>query len=301
VSNASPSQSQTLRAAVEQVRRRVPRLDARLLIQHLLGISHAQYLADPDRSLSADQVEAFMSLVLRRERGEPVAYLLGEKDFYSRTFRVTADVLIPRPDTELIVTLALKRLKALTWPRVLDLGTGSGAIAVTLACEHPEAAITAVDVSPAALAVARENAERLGGKVRFVESDWFAALRSGDKCSDNSGANCETFELVVANPPYVAARDPHLLQDGLPFEPDLALTDGADGLSCIRRIIAEAPPHLVAGAPLLIEHGYDQAEAVRALFAAAGYRDISTWQDLSGVDRVTGACLPDAGTAKIAD
>jgi release factor glutamine methyltransferase len=285
VSSASPSQSQTLRAAVEQVRRRVPRLDARLLMQHLLGITHAQYLADPDRALSAEEVEAFMTLVLRRERGEPVAYLLGEKDFYSRSFRVTSDVLIPRPDTELIVTLALKRLKALTWPRVLDLGTGSGAIAVTLACEHPEAQVKAVDVSPAALAVAQENAQRLGGKVEFVESDWFAALGSGD----NSGANCETFDVIVANPPYVAARDPHLLQDGLPFEPDLALTDGADGLSCIRRIIADAPRYLVAGGVLLIEHGYDQAEAVRALLGAGPFAEISTWQDLSGIDRVTGA------------
>lgn len=297
MSSESPSQAQTLRAAVEQVRRRVPRLDARLLMQHLLGISHAQYLADPDRGLTAEEVEAFMTLVLRRERGEPVAYLLGEKDFYSRSFRVTADVLIPRPDTELIVTLALKRLKALTWPRVLDLGTGSGAIAVTLACECPEAQVTAVDVSPAALAVARENAERLGGKVCFVESDWFAALGSGD----NGGANGETFDVIVANPPYVAARDPHLLQDGLPFEPDLALTDGADGLSCIRRIVAEAPGYLVAGGVLLIEHGYDQAEAVRNLLAAGPYADISTWQDLSGIDRVTGACLASAGAAKIAD
>lgn len=295
--NASPSQSQTLRAAVEQVRRRVPRLDARLLMQHLLGITHAQYLADPDRALSADEVEAFMTLVLRRERGEPVAYLLGEKDFYSRSFRVTADVLIPRPDTELIVTLALKRLKVLAWPRVLDLGTGSGAIAVTLACEHPEAQVTAVDVSPAALAVAQGNAERLGGKVRFVESDWFAALGSSDNC----GAHCETFDVIVANPPYVAARDPHLLQDGLPFEPDLALTDGADGLSCIRRIVADTPAHLVAGGVLLIEHGYDQAVAVRALLATGPFADISTWQDLSGVDRVTGACLSSAGAAKIAD
>jgi len=188
-------------------------------------------------------------------------------------------VLIPRPDTELIVTLALKRLKTLAWPRVLDLGTGSGAIAVTLACEHPEAAVVAVDLSPAALAVARENAERLGGRVGFIESDWFSAM--GD----------ERFDLIVANPPYVAARDPHLSQDGLPFEPDLALTDGADGLSCIRRIVAEAPAHLVAGGMLLIEHGYDQAAAVRELLAAGPYAEISTWQDLSGIDRVTGACL----------
>jgi release factor glutamine methyltransferase len=284
-----PTDAQTLKGAVEQVRRRVPRLDARLLMQYLLGISHAQYLADPDRKLSGEEIEAFMTLVLRRERGEPVAYLLGEKDFYSRSFRVTPDVLIPRPDTELIVTLALKRLKALAWPRVLDLGTGSGAIAVTLACECPEAAVLAIDVSPAALAVARENAERLGGKVGFIESDWFSAI--GD----------ERFDVIVANPPYVAARDPHLSQDGLPFEPDLALTDGADGLACIRRIVAGAPAHLVSGGVLLIEHGYDQAEAVRELFATGPYADISTWQDLSGNDRVSGACLAKAAAAKIAD
>lgn len=271
--------AQTLKATVEQVKRRIPRLDARLLMQHLLGITHAQFLADPDRRLSGEEVEAFMTLVLRRERGEPVAYLVGEKDFYSRSFKVTADVLIPRPDTELIVTLALKRLKTLTWPRVLDLGTGSGAIAVTIACEHPEAAVLAVDVSAAALTVARENADRHGGKVSFLESDWFAAL--GD----------EKFDLIVSNPPYVAARDPHLLQDGLPFEPDLALTDGADGLSCIRRIVAEAPAHLLPGGQLLIEHGYDQAAAVRDLLAAGPFAEISTWQDLSGNDRVSGAFL----------
>ncbi len=270
---------QTVGSAVERVKRRVPRLDARLLMQHLLGITHAQFLADPDRRLSGEELEAFLSLILRRERGEPVAYLVGEKDFYSRSFRVTPDVLIPRPDTELIVTLALKRLKTLAWPRVLDLGTGSGAIAVTIACEHPEAAVLAVDVSSEALAVARGNADRLGGRVSFLQSDWFAAL--GD----------EQFDLVVANPPYVAARDPHLLQDGLPFEPDLALTDGGDGLSCIRRIVGDAPRHLLPGGWLLIEHGYDQAAAVRALLGDGPYAEIATWQDLSGVDRVSGACL----------
>lgn len=280
---------QTVGSAVERVKRRVPRLDARLLMQHLLGITHAQFLADPDRRLSGEELEAFLSLILRRERGEPVAYLVGEKDFYSRSFRVTPDVLIPRPDTELIVTLALKRLKTLAWPRVLDLGTGSGAIAVTIACEHPEAAVLAVDVSSEALAVARDNADRLGGRVSFLQSDWFSAL--GD----------EQFDLVVANPPYVAARDPHLLQDGLPFEPDLALTDGGDGLSCIRRIVGDAPRHLLPGGWLLIEHGYDQAAAVRGLLGDGPYAEIATWQDLSGVDRVSGACLAQAAAAKIAD
>ena len=174
---------QTVGSAVERVKRRVPRLDARLLMQHLLGITHAQFLADPDRRLSGEELEAFLSLILRRERGEPVAYLVGEKDFYSRSFRVTPDVLIPRPDTELIVTLALKRLKTLAWPRVLDLGTGSGAIAVTIACEHPEAAVLAVDVSSEALAVARGNADRLGGRVSFLQSDWFSALGDGGSLS----------------------------------------------------------------------------------------------------------------------
>lgn len=273
--------AQTLKATVEQVKRRVPRLDARILMQHLLGITHAQFLADPERRLSGEEVEAFMTLVLRRERGEPVAYLVGEKDFYSRPFKVTADVLIPRPDTELIVTLALKRLKTLAWPRVLDLGTGSGAIAVSIACEHPEAAVVAVDVSPAALAVARENAERLGGKVGFIESDWFSALRSG--------VACEQFDLIVANPPYVAAGDAHLVAGDLRYEPVDALTDHADGLSAIRTIIFSAADWLNPGAWLLIEHGYDQAEAVADLLATAGFVEVEQHRDLAGIIRVSGA------------
>ncbi len=278
---ASGSAGLTRRQAVDQVRRRIAPLDARLLLQHCLGISHVEFLTRPDEPLAAADSEAFMALVMRRERGEPLAYLTGEREFFSRSFKVTPDVLIPRPDTELLVLQALERLKPLAWPRVADLGTGSGAIAVSIACEWPEAKVTAVDVSPAALAVARENAERLGARVEFRHSDWFAGLAG------------EQFELIVSNPPYVAAQDPHLSQNGLPFEPNGALTDGGDGLSCLRAIIEGAPTHLVPGGWLLLEHGYDQAEKVRELLGAGGFKEVTSWRDLAGIERVSGGRLPD--------
>ena len=278
---ASGSAGLTRRQAVDQVRRRIAPLDARLLLQHCLGISHVEFLTRPDEPLAAADSEAFMALVMRRERGEPLAYLTGEREFFSRSFKVTPDVLIPRPDTELLVLQALERLKPLAWPRVVDLGTGSGAIAVSIACEWPEAKVTAVDVSHAALAVARENAERLGARVEFRHSDWFAGLAG------------EQFELIVSNPPYVAAQDPHLSQNGLPFEPNGALTDGGDGLSCLRAIIEGAPAHLVPGGWLLLEHGYDQAQKVRELLGAGGFKEVTSWRDLAGIERVSGGRLPD--------
>jgi release factor glutamine methyltransferase len=269
----------TVRAAVDAVRRRIPRLDARLLVQHIARIGHAEYLAHPERPLSAAEQEAFMALVNRRANGEPLAYLTGEREFFGRSFAVTPAVLIPRPDTERLVLAALERLPADVAPAILDLGTGSGAIAVTLALECRRATVTAVDVSPAALAIARANAAALGAAVEFVESDWFAALAG------------RRFDLIVANPPYVAAGDRHLAQDGLPFEPDLALAGGADGLACLRVIVAGAPAHLADGGRLLVEHGYDQAAAVRALLAAQGFRQVASWRDLSGLERVSGGCL----------
>ena len=281
MATASGSAGLTRRQAVDQVRRRIAPLDARLLLQHCLGISHVEFLTRSDEPLAAADSEAFMALVMRRERGEPLAYLTGEREFFSRSFKGTPDVLIPRPDTELLVLQALERLKPLAWPRVADLGTGSGAIAVSIACEGPEAKVTAVDVSPAALAVARENAERLGARVEFRHSDWFAGLAG------------EQFELIVSNPPYVAAQDPHLSQNGLPFEPNGALTDGGDGLSCLRTIIEGAPAHLVPGGWLLLEHGYDQAEKVRELLAAGGFKEVTSWRDLAGIERVSGGRLQD--------
>jgi release factor glutamine methyltransferase len=188
-------------------------------------------------------------------------------------------VLIPRPDTELIVELALERLPA-NAPRLLDMGTGSGAIAVAVAYTRPDADVTALDVSPDALAVARSNAAANGARVRFVESSWFDALAAG-----------ETFDVIASNPPYIAAGDAHLAQGDLRFEPVGALTDHADGLSALRTIVAGSPRHLVPGGWLLLEHGYDQAAAVRALLLDAGFADVQSWQDLAGIERVSGGRL----------
>lgn len=269
----------TVRAAVDLVRRRIARLDARLLVQHRLGISHADYLTHPDRRLGSDEERDFFELVKRRERGEPLAYITGEREFFGRSFAVSPAVLIPRPDTERLVLLALERMREYPAPRVLDLGTGSGAIAVSLAAECPAAQVAAVDLSPEALTVARGNARRHGVDVRFLHGDWYAPVAG------------ERFALLVANPPYVARNDPHLEQDGLPFEPDLALTDQSDqgdGLGCLRTIIAGAPPQLESGGWLLCEHGYDQAAACRELFAEAGFKHVGSWRDLAGIERVTG-------------
>ena len=274
----------TVREAVDAVRRRIARLDARLLVQHIVGIGHAQFLAHPERRLSHDEANAFMALVNRRANGEPLAYLTGEREFFGRSFAVTADVLIPRPDTERLVLAALECAEARPNPlEILDLGTGSGAIAITLALELPGATVTATDVSAPALSVAGRNAQALGATVRFVASDWYAALAS------------VRFDLIVSNPPYVAAGDPHLAQDGLPFEPDLALTDGGDGLACLRAIVAGAPACLAPGGRLLLEHGYDQAEAVREMLAVAGFVSIASLRDLSGHERVSGGVWRPAG------
>ena len=274
----------TVREAVDAVRRRIARLDARLLVQHIVGIGHAQFLAHPERRLSHDEANAFMALVNRRANGEPLAYLTGEREFFGRSFAVTADVLIPRPDTERLVLAALECAEARPNPlEILDLGTGSGAIAITLALELPGATVTATDVSAPALSVAGRNAQALGATVRLVASDWYAALGS------------VRFDLIVSNPPYVAAGDPHLAQDGLPFEPDLALTDGGDGLACLRAIVAGAPACLAPGGRLLLEHGYDQAEAVREMLAVAGFVSIASLRDLSGHERVSGGVWRPAG------
>jgi release factor glutamine methyltransferase len=185
-------------------------------------------------------------------------------------------VLIPRPDTELIVELALERLPQ-NAPRLLDMGTGSGAIAVAVAHTRPDAAVTALDVSPDALAVAQANAAANGARVRFLHSSWFDALAAGD-----------IFDVIASNPPYIAAGDDHLAQGDLRFEPVGALTDHADGLSALRSIVNGSPRHLVPGGWLLLEHGYDQAQAVRALLADAGFTEVQSWQDLAGIERVSG-------------
>jgi release factor glutamine methyltransferase len=215
------------------------------------------------------------SMVAHRAMGHPVAYLVGTREFYSRDFAVGPEVLIPRPETETLVDEALSRL--VPSASCLDLGTGSGAIAVTLACECPAAAVTATDSSPEALATARANAGRLGARVEFLQGAWYAPVAG------------RRFDLVVSNPPYVGARDPHLAEGDLRFEPRGALTDGSpDGLDSIRAIVAGALEHLNPGGSVLIEHGYDQAEAVDALLRAAGFTGTVSIPDLAGIARVAG-------------
>lgn len=251
-------------------------LENRILLCHATGLTRVQLITQAERVLTDLETEHLNALVTRRLAGEPIAYIVGKREFFGLDFAVSDAVLIPRPDTELIVELALERLPDGA-PRLLDMGTGSGAIAVAVAHTRPDATVTALDVSDAALAFARRNAAANGAAVRFLASDWFAAL---------DGA--ERFEVIASNPPYIASGDAHLSQGDLRFEPVGALTDHADGLSALRTIVAGAPAYLVDGGWLLLEHGYDQAAAVRALLAARGFADVQSWQDLAGIERVSG-------------
>jgi release factor glutamine methyltransferase len=252
------------------------RLEAQVLLGHALGQSRAWLIAHGGDPLDPEQTAAFADLFERRRSGEPIAYILGEREFFSLNFMVTPAVLIPRPETELLVDLALERLPADRSRRVLDLGTGSGAVAVTLALHRPQAGVVAVDQSAAALEIARENAERLGAvNLRLIQSDWYSALGE------------EKFDLIASNPPYIAAADPHLAQGDLCFEPAAALASGADGLDAIRTIVRGAAAHLNPGGWLLFEHGYDQAAACRDLLAQAGFRLIGSSADLAGIERAS--------------
>ena len=255
----------------------LPRVEARLLLAAALGAPVESLIARPERDVDDETAARFATLARRRRQGEPVAYLLGEKEFYGRRFAVSPAVLVPRPETELLVQLALQRLRRRSAPRVLDLGTGSGCIAITLALECPGAAVVAVDRSADALAVARTNAQRLDAAVEFVFGDWYEPV---------SGR----FDLVVANPPYVAAADPHLAE--LQREPQQALVAGADGLADLRRIVAGAPARLNSGGALAVEHGHDQAASVRELFVRAGFVDIETHRDLAGIERACSGVSP---------
>lgn len=264
----------TLLAAARQ---RIPAAEARLLLGHAIGKSAAWLEAHRDDEVGVDS--EYSALVGRRATGEPIAYLIGKREFYGRDFAVTPDVLIPRPETELLIDIAKSKVSLRETAPVLDLGTGSGCLAITLALELPQARVTAVDVSPAALAVARGNAQRLGVQVEFFESDWYAVLSP------------QRFDFIFANPPYVAMGDPHLGEGDLRFEPVGALTDPSDegdGLSAIRRIVADAPQWLAPNGGLFFEHGYDQAAAVRQLLEAAGFSEIEQQRDLAGIIRATG-------------
>ncbi len=243
------------------------------LAQARLGLSAAQRIAREAEPVTAFELDVYSRGVERLAAGEPFAYVLGEQPFRDHVFRVTPDVLIPRPDTEVLVARALEAIPRDRAKRILDLGTGSGCIAISIALERPDCTVVAVDASPAALDVARDNAVRLGARnVSFVKSDWYAALGG------------QSFDLVVSNPPYVAGSDPHLAD--LTHEPRGALVAGADGLDDIRRIVAGAPAHLRPGGWLMVEHGYDQQEAALGLFRAGGVGHPVGHEDLAGRPRV---------------
>ncbi|MDE2622414.1 MAG: peptide chain release factor N(5)-glutamine methyltransferase [Betaproteobacteria bacterium] len=258
--------------------------ERRLLLEAVLERSHAWIASHPEVLLDEAQSQRYRTLVARRAAGEPVAYLLGSREFFGLDFRVTPDVLIPRPETEGLVDWALECLAPDSTAAVLDLGTGSGAIAVALLHARPHLAVTAVDRSPAALAVAAHNAARHhppGSRVlRLLGGDWYAPVAH------------ERFHLIVSNPPYVAQGDAHLAQGDLRFEPPAALSAGPEGLDDLRRIVAQAPHHLEAGGHLLVEHGHDQGPACAALFAAAGFCDVTLRRDLAGLPRLTGGRYP---------
>jgi release factor glutamine methyltransferase len=267
--------AETVAAVLGGGRVALPQLEVRMLLEHATGLSRVQLITRSERPLSVEEVRSLNELCTRRIAGEPVAYLIGKREFFGLPLRVDPAVLIPRPETELLVELALQHLPQ--QGRVLDMGTGSGAIAIAIAHMRPNAVVTALDVSEAALTVARANAGDNNVNVRLLRSDWFSAL-DGD----------ERFDLIVSNPPYIVAGDAHLSEGDLRFEPVDALTDHADGLSALRTISKHAMDHLGANGWLLMEHGYDQAAAVRQLLIADGFQDVQSWKDLAGIERASG-------------
>jgi release factor glutamine methyltransferase len=252
-------------------------LEAQILLRHVLGeVSRAWLITHEEQVLTPEQQQRFTTLLNRRLAGEPVAYLLGYREFFGMKLTVTPDVLIPRPDTETLVEAALRHIPESQPCRVLDLGTGSGAIAIAMALQRLHASVFAVDRSEGAVAVARDNAARLQAeRVTVLQSDWYASL--GDM----------RFDVIVSNPPYIAEADSHLGRGDLRFEPRGALASGVEGLDDIRRIIAGAETYLVTGGWLLFEHGYDQADPVADLMSQSGFEDISHVNDLAGIRRVT--------------
>jgi release factor glutamine methyltransferase len=264
-----------------------PQLDAELLLAHALGVGRSHLRAHPETALDASQAHRYKNLIDARHRGEPIAYLTGEREFWSLVLKVTPATLIPRPETELLVEQALGLIPMATDWDILDLGTGSGAIALAIAKERPRCRITATDTSPEALAVASDNARALHiPNVEFLQGDWFAPV------------SAQRFQMIVSNPPYIAAADPHLTQGDLRFEPQRALCSGSDGLDDIRRIATQAPRHLRPNGHLLLEHGYDQGAVVRELLQAAGFSGARSIRDLAGHERISLATHANAEAAR---
>lgn len=272
----------TIAQALNEVAKRLAnhdsaRLDAEVLLGHVLGRSRVHLYTWPEQALTGDEAERFDVLIRRRAAGEPVAYLTGHREFWDLELRVTPDTLIPRPETELLVEAALDHIPADAEWNLADLGTGSGAVALALARERPKCSLVAVEQSAPALAVARTNAGRTGlASVRWLAGSWFEPLGTA------------RFQVIVSNPPYVREGDPHLIEGDVRFEPHSALTSGADGLDAVRQLVFGAPPHLEAAGWLLMEHGFNQGDAVRRLFHEAGYVNIFTKRDLGKLERISG-------------
>ena len=252
-----------------------PKRDAEILLEHVTGKSRTYLLAFGETLLTTEQEAQLAALLARRKTGEPVAHLVGEREFWSLPLYVSAATLIPRPDTECLVEQALARLPTAACS-ILDLGTGTGAIALALATERPDCTVMAVDVMPDAVTLAQRNVERLGlGNVTVLQSSWFTALEN------------RLFALIVSNPPYIDEHDPHLAQGDVRFEPLTALVAANEGLADLDHIVTTSRQHLLSGGWLLVEHGWTQGNAVRALFTNAGYREVATCRDYGGNERLT--------------
>lgn len=273
-SNTSLTCETLIRDASRRIVSDTPRLDAELLLSHVTGLSRTGFRAWPEREIDRKQAEAFEALVAQRVVGKPIAYLLGHQEFWSLPLKVSPSTLIPRPDTECLVEVALS-LPLPVNARILDLGTGTGAIALALASEHPDWQVTASDAVAEAVALARENTQALGLAVTVIQSHWFDDLPP------------DSFDLIVSNPPYIKEGDHHLVEGDVRFEPGSALVSGVDGLDDIREIVAKAPDWLSGNGWLLVEHGYDQAGAVQALFRARGFESVESRQDYGRRDRMT--------------
>jgi len=251
-------------------------LDSEVLLAYLLKKNRSYFRAWPDRTLSTDELDAYQQLIEQRKNGQPIAYLTGEREFWSRSFIVSPDVLIPRPDTELLIDIAQQKFTPSQAFSILDLGTGSGAIAITLALEFLNASVTAVDSSTKALAIANKNSQRLSShQVGFIHSDWFKQVPT------------QAFDLIVSNPPYICQTDPHLLDGDVRFEPNSALIAMDEGLLDIKNIISNTPEYLKPNGILLFEHGYQQGKSVKSLLELHGFKSIEQFQDIQGHTRAT--------------
>ena len=252
-------------------------LDAEILLAYALGTSRTFLYTHPEKNLEDQQSKAYQQLIEKRAEGVPIAYLTGSREFWSLPLRVSEDTLIPRPETELLVELTLTLLKDKSPASILDLGTGSGTVALALASERLDWRVLASDISQAAVDIARDNASRLSlSNVHILCSDWFASLPE------------QQFDVIVSNPPYIAANDPHLIEGDVRFEPQQALVSGADGLDALAHIIKYSYDRLLPGGLLLLEHGFLQKQAVTTLLSQHGYEQVQCWQDWQGLDRVSG-------------